>query len=265
TITVSPMNGFTGSVSLSAMVSPATGLTCTLLPTSLTLGASGSSTLSCSGSAGTYVVTVTGSSSGLSHSATVTYSTQDFTLTANPSSVTVSASTPGTSTITVGGLNGFAGVVNLGTNSTSCGVSPTSVTGSGTANLSCNFATSNTVHVGVTGTSGSLSHTVTLTFAVQDFSLVANPTSVTVNAGTVGTSTITVTGLNGFAGVVNLSSNSTACTITPSSLTGSGSSSLSCNFSSASTNTVLVSGASGSLTHTNTVTFTVQDFTIADN
>src|SRR5207253_5100412 len=206
-----------------------------------------------------------GTSGSQSRSATVSYAIEDFTVVANPTSVTVSAGTPGTSKITVTGLNGFAGVVNLGTNSTSCSVSPTSVTGSGTANLSCNFASPNTIHVGVTGTSGALSHIVTVSFTAQDFSITANPASVTVNAGSVGTSTISVTGMNGFTGVVNLSSNSTLCTVTPSSVTGSGSASLSCNVTPTSTITILVTGASGSLSHTTIVTYIVQDFTITYN
>src|SRR2546426_1707779 len=71
TITVSPVNGFTGTVSLSSTVSP-TGLTCSLSPTSVTLGSSQPSTLSCTGIAGSYTVTVTGASGSLSHTAKVT-------------------------------------------------------------------------------------------------------------------------------------------------------------------------------------------------
>src|SRR5207302_5291130 len=98
--------------------------------------------------------------------------------TASPTAVTVNVGAAGTSTITVTGLNGFAGIVALTTNSTSCTISPTSVTGSGSATLSCTFAVVSTVHVGVTGTSGSLSHSATVTYTVQDFAIAASPTSV---------------------------------------------------------------------------------------
>src|SRR5207245_2771623 len=111
TITITALNGFGGIVGLTSGISPATGLTCTLTPTSVS--SSGTSTLSCSGSAGIYSVTVTGTSGTLSHSAAVTYTIQDFTIAAGPTSVTVPAGVSGTSTITVTALEGFAGVVNL--------------------------------------------------------------------------------------------------------------------------------------------------------
>ncbi len=65
-ITVTPLNGFAGTVSLSEVTSP-TGLSCTLSSSSI-IGGSGSSTLSCSGPAGSYTSTVTGNSGSLSHS-----------------------------------------------------------------------------------------------------------------------------------------------------------------------------------------------------
>src|SRR5207245_3742383 len=65
-------NGFTGTVDLTHVESPTTGLTCSLTPTSLT-GGSGTSTLSCTGSANTYTVTVTGTSGPLTHSVDVTF------------------------------------------------------------------------------------------------------------------------------------------------------------------------------------------------
>src|SRR5205807_16234 len=154
--------------------------------------------------------------------------------------------------------NGFAGVVTLATNTTaSCTVSPTSVTGSGSSTLSCTFTSTGAKHVSVTGTSGSLSHSVTVTFNVQDFTITASPTSVTVNAGAAGTSAITVTGLSGFAGIVAVTTNSTSCTISPTSVTGSGSATLSCTFAVVSTVHVGVTGTSGSLSHSATVTYTV--------
>src|SRR5205807_2590681 len=231
-------------------------------PTSVT--GSGSSTLSCTfTSTGAKHVSVTGTSGSLSHSVTITFNVQDFTIAASPTSVTVNAGSAGTSTITIGAINGFAGVVSLTTNSTSCTVSPTSVTGSGGATLSCTFASGPTIHVGVTGTSGSLSHSVTVTYNVVDFTITASPTSVNVNVSSAGTSSITVTGQNGFAGVVSLVTNTTAsCTVSPTSVTGSGSATLSCTFTSTGNKHVLVTGTSGSLSHSVTVTFVVQDFTI---
>src|SRR5216117_3307316 len=179
---------------------------------------------------------------------------------------TISATTPSpisvgqtaNSTITVTSVNGFTGLVNLSTNSTSCNISPTSVTGSGNSTLSCNFASEGVTNVAVTGTNGSLYHSATVTYTVQDFTLTASPTSVTVNAGTPATSTIQITGLNGFAGVVTLTTNSTWCTLTPGSITGCGNANLSCTQSLAGIYTVTITGTSGSLTHTAIIEITVQ-------
>src|SRR5207253_7819176 len=138
--------------------------------------------------------------------------------------VTASAGTSPTSTITDTGLNGFSGAVGLATNSTSCNVTPTSITGSGGSTLACTFAAAGVIHVTGTGTSGGLSHSAIITFTVQDFTLTASPTSIVVDAGAAGTSAITVTSLQGFSGVVSFATNSTACKVTPISVTGSGSS-----------------------------------------
>src|SRR5207244_5819071 len=97
----SPLNGFTGTVTL-VVTTNSTNLVCTLSSTSIT-GGSGASTLSCHGSpAANYLATVTGSSSTTpSHSATVTYHVQDFTVTANPTTVTVIAVVYGDTSIKI--------------------------------------------------------------------------------------------------------------------------------------------------------------------
>src|SRR5207302_10191364 len=110
-----------------------------LIPTNV--AGSDNSTLSCSGSVGSYIVTVTGTSSSLSHSATITVTVQDFAISAGPTSVTVLAGVSGTSTITVTALQGFSGIINLTagvapSTGLTCTLTPTSVTSSGTSTLS---------------------------------------------------------------------------------------------------------------------------------
>jgi hypothetical protein len=91
-----------------------------------------------------------------------------------------------------------------------------------------------------------------------DFGISANPTSVTAAVNSVGTSTITVSPVNGFTGNVALTSNNSACAFSPMTLSGgSGSSTLACTFNTAGTVTVFVTGTSGSLSHSASVTYTV--------
>src|SRR6266480_1592584 len=266
TITISPLNGFSGNVALTANNSA-----CTLTPTTVT-GGSGTSTLSCTfTSTGTVTVTVTGTSGSLSHTATVAYTVTpapDFTISANPTAVDVNVNSAGTSLISISPLNGFTGAVALTSDIAACTLSPASVSGgSGSSTLSCTFSSTGSVTVTITGTSGSLSHATSVAFTVQDFTIVANPTSVSVNVNQAGASTITIAAVSGFSSPVSLSSDNAACTLTPTSVAGAGTSTLSCIFSSPGSVTVTVTGTSGSLSHIATVAYSVAvpDFSISAN
>ncbi|TMI15258.1 hypothetical protein E6H35_02730 [Candidatus Bathyarchaeota archaeon] len=72
TITLTSLNGFTGTVTLQAATS-SPQISCSLSDINVTLGSSATSTISCRGSMGQYVVTVTGTAGNLSHSTTLTY------------------------------------------------------------------------------------------------------------------------------------------------------------------------------------------------
>ena len=101
-----------------------------------------------------------------------------------------------------------------------------------------------------------------------DFSISASPSALTTQPGGSGSSTITVTSLNGFSGEVSLAASAPtglSAALSPTSLTiasgGSASSTLSITVSSstaAGTYTVTVTGTSGSLSHSATVTVNVQ-------
>ncbi len=100
-----------------------------------------------------------------------------------------------------------------------------------------------------------------------DFTISSNPSSLTVNAGgSAGSSTITISSINGFSGTVNLAVSSpsvlTVTLSTPSvsvSSTSPGSSTLTISAASnaGGTYSVTVTGTSGALTHSTTVTVTV--------
>jgi len=99
-----------------------------------------------------------------------------------------------------------------------------------------------------------------------DFTISSNPSSMTVNAGSSGSSTITVSSINGFSGTVNLAVSSplalTAALSTPSlsvssSSPGSATLTISAASTAAGTYLVKVNGTSGTLNHSTTVVVTV--------
>lgn len=97
----------------------------------------------------------------------------DFTISA-PTGVTIHTGTPTTSTVTVTAVNQFDGTVLLtaresaGLNAT---ISPSSVTGSGTATLKTSAATNGSYTVTITATSGALTHSVTPRVATPVFAM----------------------------------------------------------------------------------------------
>ena len=98
-----------------------------------------------------------------------------------------------------------------------------------------------------------------------DFAISSSPTSLTIPAGTSAGSTITVSSLNGFSGTVSLatftSDPSVTATLSLPSVVltsgGSSSSALSISATTGGTYTATVTGTSGSLTHSTTLTVTV--------
>jgi len=117
-ITITPNNGFTGNVTLSASVSPS-GPIVTLSSSNIPGGTGTSSLRVYVGSnilAGTYTVTVQATSENLAHSKSIIVTvtdTQDIMVTANGSSLSFNSGASGTATITVSPQNGFIGTITL--------------------------------------------------------------------------------------------------------------------------------------------------------
>jgi len=104
-----------------------------------------------------------------------------------------------------------------------------------------------------------------------DFSMSASPSTLSINSGSSGTSTIAVTYLNGFTGTVTLSASAPTgwtTSLNPITLTASGTSTLNVTVPSNAASGpyyVVVTGTSGSLIHTVTVTVqvTTPDFSMS--
>lgn len=196
----------------------------------------------------------------------------NFSLSASPSSVTVTQGSSASSTITVTPSGGFTGSVTLSASglpsgvTASFGTNPTTSTSSVTFTASAT-ATTGTSTVTITGTSGSLSHTTTISLTVNatatpNFSLSASPSSLTVKQGTSGSSTITVTSSGGFTGSVTLSNSALPSGVTASFGTNPTTSTSVLTFTASSTattgtSTITVTGTSGSLSHTTTISLTI--------
>ncbi len=181
TVSVNALNGFAGTVSLSATAP--SGWTVNFASPSIT--GSGSTTLAITPpkgtAAGTYTVTVTGQGTDangkpLVHTATVTVKVAagDYSLTANPTRLSIRQGGSGTVRVTVNALNGYAGEVVLSARTSTSRVTfsfnSNPVDAGGSATLRINVASSTargTYRITVTGLDDSgLTHQRTITLTV---------------------------------------------------------------------------------------------------
>ena len=208
-------------------------------------------------------------------------SSPTFSLSANPTSVTVQQGSNGTSTITAAISGGFSSAIALSASGMPSGVTanfnPTSIAapGSGTSTLTLTASSSaalGTYTITITGTGGGLTETTAVSLTVSasgtpSFTLTASPSSVTVQQGTSGTSTITAAISGGFNSAIAMSSSGQPSGVTvsfnPSSIPapGSGSSTMTLTVSSsaaAGTYTINVIGTGfGGVVENTTVSLTV--------
>ena len=166
TITISPSNGFLGTISLTALAvgSPA-GVTAGLSQSSITGAGSVILTVATTSATpgGTLVVAVTGASGSLVHTIYVQLTLPDFGLSVSPASLYLNQGTTTSSAISIAPLNGFDGNVTL----TSSGglpegvmvrLGPRETTSASTLKLSADRTATTGVGapVTVTGTAGNL-------------------------------------------------------------------------------------------------------------
>jgi hypothetical protein len=282
-VSVTALNGFTGTVSVSLSNLPA-GVTANPSTLALTPGTPQSITLSASAGAaiGTTTVTFTGTSGALQHTATLALTVTapppppDFFLVLSPNSLSLQAGAAGHPTsLSVTALNGFSGIVSISLTNLPVGVTaspatlnltpgtPQSITLSASAGAAIGTAT-----VTFTGTSGALQHTTPLALTVTappDFSLALSPNSLSLQAGAAGEPTaVSATALNGFSGTISISLTNLPAGVTASpstlSLTPGTPQSITftANASAASASaSVSVNGESGSLAHSATLALSV--------
>src|SRR5713226_3287399 len=284
TVNISPSGGFTGAISLSAAGLP-TGASASFSPNP----AIGSATMTVDAgtttSTGCFPVTITGTSGNLSHTTSVSLVVNaapvpDFSLSATPASRTITQGGNATYTVNISPSGGFAGLVTFRASGfptgASASFSPNPAIGSATMTVSTTATTSTCSFSGtITGTSGNLSHTASVSLAVNaaavpDFSLSATPASRTVTQGGSTTYTVNISPSGGFTGLVTFRASGLPTGATPNfslnPATGN-SSILTVTTNSATTTgsfSVTITGTSGNLSHTTSVSLVVNAAPVPD-
>jgi hypothetical protein len=172
--------------------------------------------------------------------------------------------------ITITPLNGFSGQVNLSVAGLPTGATASFTPNPATTSSTLAVTTASTTPAGsytltITGVSGSLTHTTTVTLVVNvppNFSLSGSPATQTVRQGRSVTYTVTISPVGGFAGQVNLSvtglPTGATATLSPNPATTTSTLSVATLASTPTGSyTLTITGVNGGLTHTATVTLTV--------
>ena len=275
-VTINPIGGFTGAVSLNVTGLPA-GAEASFSPNPTTGTSALSVVTSPSTPVGSFTLTITGVSGSITRTTTAGLIVNpsllpDFTLSASPASQTVVQGSSTTYSITITPTGGFTGDVTLSMSGLPVGASgsftPNPATASSVLSVTTETSTpSGTYTLTITGANGSLTHTCTLTLVVSappipDFLLSVSPASRIVTQGASTTYGVTITPTGGFGGEVTLSISGlpvgASGSFTPNPATGSSSFSVTAGASTPTGNyTLTFTGVAGNLTHTTTAVLTV--------
>jgi len=246
-LSIAPVNGFTGTVNLAISTPPnaayaSAQLSSTFVVIDSTNVEQVQVTVTASNNVGSTSMTLTASATGITNK-TVTIPIEvkssvpsDFTLSCSPSAVTVERGSQQTYSYVyiTPSISGFTGIVTLVATCPVSGVtitpSPSSVSLNGTAIQTAsliiqvaNSVTPQTTQITVTGTSGQISRTATLTLTIQDtasgFSISASPSSLSIPQGQSSTTTIYVSKYGTFNKSVTVSCLNPPSNVTINSIT----------------------------------------------
>jgi hypothetical protein len=171
-LTITPLNGFNSPVTLSAS-GPLIGALGTFSPNPATTSSTLTVSIMSNTPAGSYTLTLTGTSASLSHSTTVTLVVNaDFSLSASPTSRTISRGQSATYTITIKALNGFTGPVSFSVSGfpsgSTVGFNPNPAATSSVLTVTTVGGTpAGRYTLTISGTGGSTTHTVRVTLVVN--------------------------------------------------------------------------------------------------
>jgi uncharacterized membrane protein len=277
TATITPQNGFTGTVTLGTNGLP-TGVSAGFSVSTLTSGDSTLNlTVSNSVTPGSYPFTITAVSGPITHTAAATLNVQatpDFAVTVTPGTKKVFQGGHTFFTATVTPQNGFSDPVSMavaGLPPGATGSFSPLVLNSGNSTLSIVVGASvapGNYPLDITGASGILVRNVHVALVVNvqgSFTVTIEPASQTVTRSSTSTYTVTVTPLNGFHGTVDLAVKGTnshiSASLDPTSLGPSGTSTLTVNVDAKAArgpHALRVVGTSGQLSKFGTLALTVQ-------
>jgi hypothetical protein len=201
-----------------------------------------------------------------------------FSITASPSSQTVTQGNSTSYSVTIGRTGGFTGQVTLSVSGLPSGAngsfSPNPATASSTLSITTSTSTpAGTYTLTITGVSGTLTNTTTVALVVNplpDFALSASPSSRMINPGGVASYSVTISPVGGFSNQVTLTASGLPGgangSFSPNPATGSSTLSVTTSTSTPpATYTLTITGVSGSLTHATTISLVVvmPDFTLS--
>ena len=286
TVTTAATAGTAESIDLTIDGLPS-GVTAVFNPATVTAGAPSTLTLTVDGTAtasADNVLTLTGSATSATHTATVSLTitaevvgANDFTLAVNPTSGSVAAGSTRTFTVTTVIKAGTAEVIGFTASGLPAGVtadfSPASVTAGVASTMTVTATSGAAASTGnvltITGTAASSTHNAKATLAVtrsapaNDFSLALSPGTGSLAAGGTASFTISSTSTAGFAERISLTAGAlpagVTATFSPAAVTAGGNSTLTLTATSsvatAASVTLTATGTAASATHTASATF----------